>query len=76
MYVMKICNEALPRQTIHTRLQPQTKMESQNYTLMFVILQMEFLQMELVFSAMHCTMLCWYPVSSPLMGQWASLTLV
>lgn len=68
---MKICNEALPRQTIHTRLQPQTEMERQNYTLMFVILQME-----LVFSAMHCTMLCWYPVSSPLMGQWASLTLV
>lgn len=27
----KICNEALLRQTIHTRLQPQTKMESQNY---------------------------------------------
>lgn len=38
MSVMNLRNEALLRQTVHTRPEPQIKMESQSYTLMSVIL--------------------------------------
>lgn len=62
MYVMKVYNEALLRQTIHTTLH--------------LYFNMNLYFNSVNFCAVNFTVLCWYPVSSLLMEQWASFTLV